>query len=119
AVTSKALTLSVLAEWPNIGMILELGVAVGVADTSKTVLTLCGCVVLILFGCTAAQIEHNCGAAVPRPAQSVEVDGVSVNFEANLKSNRSPTIVLFTASELASKRGTTFIQSCRRNFRPS
>jgi pimeloyl-ACP methyl ester carboxylesterase len=65
-----------------------------IANRSKIVLALCGCIVIILLGCTAAQIEHRCGAAVPRPAQSVEIDGVSVNFEASLESNRFPTVVL-------------------------
>src|ERR1043166_7155276 len=65
-----------------------------IANRSKIVLALCGCIVIILLGCTAAQIEHRCGASVPRPAQSVEIDGVSVNFEASLESNRFPTVVL-------------------------
>lgn len=59
----------------------------------KIVPTLCGCVVAILFGCTTARLENKCGA-VPRPAQSVDVEGVSVNFQADLKSNRFPTVVL-------------------------
>lgn len=37
--------------------------------------------------------ENTC-VATPRPAESLDVDGVSINFQANLKSNRFPTVVL-------------------------
>src|SRR6185369_8867450 len=65
-----------------------------IARKSKIVLALCGCVVTIVFGCATTKTTESTCAVIPRPAQSVQVDGVTVNFQADLKSNRSPTIVL-------------------------
>jgi pimeloyl-ACP methyl ester carboxylesterase len=66
-----------------------------IAQKSRIVLSVYGCLLAILFGCsTKTIIENKCGAAIPQPAQSLNVDGVSVNFQASLKSNQSRTIVL-------------------------
>lgn len=54
---------------------------------------LCACVVALLFGCATTKTENGC-VANPQPSRSLNVDGVSVNFQASLKASRSPTIVL-------------------------